>query len=90
MMKDFRENAMESAKNAAHDMEHEFKKCTKCMKKNIVELNIKCSEYDLAMFFLGATALIATVHIVMRWRNKSKIKKEILYKTAKTAEKEAN
>ena len=43
MMKDFRENAMESAKNAAHDMEQEFKKCTKCMKKNIVELNIKCS-----------------------------------------------
>ena len=58
-----------------------MKKCIETMKEKQFEVNFKCSQYDALVFAIGA-------HIVMGFRKKAKIKKQLAKKYEKKCEKE--
>ena len=62
-----------------------MKKCIETMKEKQFEVNFKCSQYDALVFAIGATAALVGAHIVMGFRKKAKIKKQL----AKAADEEA-
>ena len=63
-------------------------KCIETMKEKQFEVNFKCSQNDALVFAIGATAVLVGAHIVMGFRKKAKIKKQLAKKYEKKCEKE--
>jgi hypothetical protein len=53
------------------------------MKKKDFQLNVKCTQFEALTFALGATAVAATVCLIVGARKKAKLKKKITKKLEK-------